>query len=104
MRDVPPPTGKPNDPLRCLIFDAVYNEYRGIVVYLRVVDGTIRERETIHMLGTDKVYEAIEIGRFTPEMKRAGELGPGEVGYFISNIKQLGDVRIGDTMTPRNSL
>jgi GTP-binding protein LepA len=51
------------------------------------------------MLGTDKVYEAIEIGRFTPSMKRAGELGPGEVGYFISNIKQLGDVRIGDTMT-----
>jgi GTP-binding protein LepA len=53
----------------------------------------------IHMLGTDKVYEAIEIGRFTPEMKRTKELGPGEVGYFISNIKQLGDVRVGDTMT-----
>ncbi len=96
---IPAPTGRPTDPLRCLIFDAVYNEYRGIVVYLRVVDGTIRERETIHMLGTDKIYEAVELGRFTPTMKRAGELGPGEVGYFISNIKQLGDVRIGDTMT-----
>ena len=57
----------------------MYNEYRGIIVYLRVVDGTIREREMIRMLGTDKVYEAIEIGRFTPEMKRCGELGPGEV-------------------------
>jgi GTP-binding protein LepA len=96
---IPAPTGKPDSALRCLIFDAVYNEYRGIIVYLRVVDGTIREKDMIHMLGTDKVYEAIEIGRFTPEMKRCGELGPGEVGYFISNIKQLGDVRIGDTMT-----
>jgi GTP-binding protein LepA len=99
VRDVPAPTGKPDAPLRCLIFDAVYNEYRGIIVYLRVVDGTIKEREMSHMLGTDKVYEAVEIGRFTPSMKRFGQLGPGEVGYFISNIKQLGDVRIGDTMT-----
>ena len=96
---IPHPEGDPNAPLRCLIFDAVYNEFRGVIVYLRVVDGTIREKEMIHMLGTDKVYEAIEIGRFTPEMKRTKELGPGEVGYFISNIKQLGDVRVGDTMT-----
>jgi GTP-binding protein LepA len=96
---IPAPKGDPNAPLRCLIFDAVYNEFRGIIVYIRVVDGTIKEREQIHMLGTDKVYEAIDIGRFTPEMKRSGALGPGEVGYFISNIKTLGDVRIGDTMT-----
>jgi GTP-binding protein LepA len=96
---VPAPEGDPQAPLRALIFDAVYDEYRGIIVYLRVVDGTISEREMIHMLGTDKVYEAIEIGRFTPRPTRAGALGPGEVGYFISNIKQLGDVRIGDTMT-----
>ncbi len=96
---IPAPSGDPNAPLRCLIFDAVYNEFRGIVVYLRVVDGTIREREMIAMLGTDKVYEAVEIGRFTPSMKRTGDLGPGEVGYLISNIKQLGDVRVGDTVT-----
>ncbi|MDZ4773995.1 MAG: translation elongation factor 4 [Planctomycetota bacterium] len=99
VEKIPEPSGKPDAPLRCLIFDAVYNEYRGIIVYLRVVDGTIKEREQIHMLGTDKVYEAVELGRFTPSMKRAGVLGPGDVGYFISNIKQLGDVRIGDTMT-----
>ena len=96
---IPAPEGKASDPLRALIFDAQYDEYRGIIVYLRVVDGAIKEKQMIHMLGTDKVYEAIEIGRFTPTMKRSGELGPGEVGYFISNIKQLGDVRIGDTMT-----
>jgi GTP-binding protein LepA len=99
VAEIPPPEGSADDPLRALIFDAVYDEYRGIIVYLRVVDGTIRERDKIHMLGTDKVYEAVDIGRFTPSMKRIGALGPGEVGYFISNIKQLGDVRIGDTMT-----
>ena len=99
VKKIPAPKGHPGDPLRALIFDAQYDEYRGIIVYLRVVDGTIRERQQIHMLGTDKIYEAIEIGRFTPKMLRCGELGPGEVGYFISNIKNLGDVRIGDTMT-----
>ena len=99
VAEVPPPVGEADAPLRALIFDAVYDEFRGIIVYLRVVDGSIREKAQIHMLGTDKVYEAIEIGRFTPQMLRTGELGPGEVGYFISNIKVLGDVRIGDTMT-----
>ena len=99
VAEVPAPKGEADAPLRALIFDAVYDEYRGIIVYLRVVDGTIRERAQIHMLGTDKVYEAVEIGRFTPQMTRSGALGPGEVGYFVSNIKQLGDVRIGDTMT-----
>jgi len=99
VETIPAPGGDPDSPLRCLIFDAVYNEYRGIIVYLRVMDGTIKERELIAMLGTNSVYEAVEIGRFTPTMKRTGALGPGEVGYFISNIKRLGDVRIGDTMT-----
>jgi len=96
---IPAPEGRADAPLQALIFDAVYDEFRGIIVYLRVVEGTLREKQMIHMLGTDKVYEAIEIGRFSPQMERAGELGPGEVGYLISNIKELGDVRIGDTMT-----
>jgi GTP-binding protein LepA len=99
VEKIPAPKGRGTDPLRALIFDAQYDEYRGIIVYLRIVDGSIRERQMVHMLGTDKVYEAIEIGRFAPAMKRSGELGPGEVGYFVSNIKTLGDVRIGDTMT-----
>ncbi|MEW6073090.1 MAG: translation elongation factor 4 [Planctomycetota bacterium] len=96
---IPPPAEDPDAPLRALIFDAVYDEYRGIIVYLRVVDGTIRRRERIHMLNTDKVHDAVEIGRFTPAMVPCDSLGAGEVGYFISNIKRLGDVRIGDTMT-----
>ena len=99
VKRVPPPKESPDDPLRALIFDAVYDEFRGVIVYLRVVDGTIQKGQRIEMLGTGKVFEAIEIGRFTPKMTKTGELGAGEVGYFISNIKRLGDVRIGDTMT-----
>ncbi len=96
---VPAPAGDPNGPLRALIFDAVYDEYRGIIVYMKVVEGSIEEGMKIHMLGTGKIFEAIEIGRFNPKMVRTKALGAGEVGYFISNIKQLGDVRVGDTMT-----
>ena len=95
---VPPPQESLDDPLRALIFDAVYDEFRGVIVYLRVVDGVISKGQKIEMMGTGKVFEAIEIGRFTPKMAKTGELGAGEVGYFISNIKRLGDVRIGDTM------
>jgi GTP-binding protein LepA len=96
---VPAPSGDPTSPLRALIFDAVYDEFRGIIVYLRVFDGTIRKKDSILMMGTGKVFEAVELGRFTPKMKPADELAAGEVGYFISNIKTLSDVRIGDTMT-----
>ena len=95
---IPAPSGDPEDPLRALVIDAVYDEFRGIIVYLRLVDGTIKERDTVYMMGTDKVFEAIEIGRFTPKMERTKVLAAGEVGYFISNIKSLGDVRIGDTV------
>jgi GTP-binding protein LepA len=95
---IPPPKGDPDAPLRALSFDAVYDEYRGVIVYIRVFDGTMRKRDTIEMLGNNKVYEAVEIGRFTPKMVAADELQAGEVGYFVSNIKRLGDVRIGDTM------
>jgi len=98
VKRVPPPREKLSDPLRALIFDAIYNEYRGVIVYLRVVDGVIAKGQKIEMKGTGKVFEAVEIGRFTPYMTRTDELGAGEVGYFISNIKRLGDVRIGDTM------
>jgi GTP-binding protein LepA len=96
---VPAPKGSPDDPLRALIFDAVYDEYRGIIVYIRVVDGKVEEGREYHMLGTGKVYEAIEIGRFTPKMQRTKSLSAGQVGYFISNIKALNDVRVGDTIT-----
>ncbi len=96
---IPPPTGDSNAPLQALIFDAVYNEYRGVIVYLRVMEGTINRRDKALMMGSGKVYEAVEIGTFRPKMTPCEALGPGEVGYFISNIKTLGDLRIGDTLT-----
>ena len=95
----PSPEGDPDAPLQALIFDAVYDEYRGVVVYFRVFNGTLRRRDIVLTLGTGKVYEAIEIGRFQPKMTPTEALGSGEVGYLISNIKTLRDVRIGDTMT-----
>ncbi len=95
---IPAPKEDPKDPLRALIFDAQYDEFRGIIVYLRVFDGTLEKGQRIEMMANNKVYEALEVGRFAPKMKKTGILGAGEVGYFISNIKSLGDVRIGDTM------
>ena len=96
---IPPPSGDPAAPLRALIFDAVYDEYRGIIVYLRLFDGTLRRRDLVKMLGTDSDYEAVEIGQFLPKMTKTDELVAGEVGYLVSNIKRLGDVRVGDTLT-----
>jgi GTP-binding protein LepA len=96
---IAPPKGDPEAPLQALIFDAVYNEYRGIIVYLRVMEGTLNQRDKALMMGSDKAYEAVEIGTFSPKMTPCKTLGPGEVGYFISNIKTLSDLRIGDTLT-----
>ncbi|MFT5151608.1 MAG: GTP-binding protein LepA [Planctomycetota bacterium] len=97
--EIPPPTGDPDAPLRALMFDAIYDEYRGVIVYLRIMDGTLRKKDNVLMMGTEKVFDAVELGRFSPKMVPCDELCAGEVGYFISNIKRLGDVRIGDTMT-----
>ena len=96
---VPPPKGEPTAPLQALVFDAKYDEYRGIVVYLRIINGTLNKGDLIHMIGVDADYEAVEIGKFMPDPTPHQTLSVGEVGYFISNIKKLEDVRVGDTMT-----
>jgi GTP-binding protein LepA len=98
VRKIPSPEGDAKAPLQALIFDAVFDEYRGIIVYLRIYNGTLRRKDMVRMLGTDSVYEAIELGRFLPKMTPVEELAAGEVGYLVSNIKALGDVRVGDTM------
>ena len=97
--EVPAPRGDEDAPLRALIFDAVYDEYRGVIVHLRIVDGRLSKRDRVRMMSIDKVFETIEIGHFSPQMVPCESLGMGEVGYFISNIKALGDVRVGDTVT-----
>ena len=96
---IPAPVGDPDGPLQALIFDAVNDEYRGVIVYLRMFQGTIKKRDLVRMLGTERDYEAVEIGRFSPKMVKCDELQAGEVGYLVSNIKRLGDVRVGDTLT-----
>ncbi|MDF1838146.1 MAG: translation elongation factor 4 [Planctomycetota bacterium] len=105
VREVPPPTGDADAPLRALVFDAVYDDYRGVIVYVRIVDGQLSKKDKVRfMSATTKIhFDALEIGRFMPKLVPCDTLGVGEVGYFISNIKTLGDVRVGDTMTLANT-
>ncbi len=96
---VPPPQGDPEGPLRALVFDSFYDEYRGVVVYVRVVDGRVEEGQRVTMLGSGRSYEVAELGMFRPAMTRQPSLACGEVGYLIAGIKNIRDVRIGDTIT-----
>ncbi len=96
---IPPPSGKLQAPLRALIFDAVYNVYRGVVVYLRVVDGSIGPGQKIVYMATGARYEVSEVESLHPDMVPREGLFAGEVGYLICNIKTLKDTRIGDTVT-----
>jgi len=96
---IPPPQGDPEKPLRALIFDSMYDDYAGVVVYVRLVDGRIRKRDRIVMLGTNRGYEVLEVGVFRPNKQPTESLEAGEVGYILANIKRVQDVRIGDTVT-----
>ncbi len=99
IRDVRPPSGDPAAKLRALVFDAVFDDYRGVIVHIRVFDGTIKRGEKIRMKGIAATYEVLELGIFTPQrMIPRDELANGEVGYLIANIKNLAEVRIGDTV------
>jgi GTP-binding protein LepA len=95
---VPPPKGDAAAPFRALIFDAVFDDYRGVIIYVRVVDGRIALRERIEMAATGARYEVLDLGTFRPNMTAGKALEAGEVGYLICNIKTLSDVRIGDTV------
>ncbi len=99
VRQVPPPKGERAGPLRALVIDSVYDDYRGIVVYIRVVDGVLRPRDRIVLMSTGKTYEVTELGIFQPREKATEQLEAGEVGYFWGAIKSLEDVRIGETVT-----
>jgi GTP-binding protein LepA len=96
---VPAPTGDPEKPLRALIFDSHYDAYRGVIVYVRVVDGVIRPRSRIRMMASGRVHEVDEVGSFAPRMRAGESLSAGEVGYLIASIKDVGDARVGDTVT-----
>jgi len=96
---IPAPTGDPAAPLRALIFDSVYDDYRGVVVYVRVVEGTLAKGDEIRFMAAGERYRVSEVGSFAPGMKPADKLSAGEVGYLIAEIKKLRDVRVGDTIT-----
>ena len=96
---VPAPKGDPTAPMRALIFDSWYDSYRGAVVMVRVVDGTIRRGQKIRFMATGRDYELVEIGVFSPHATALQELGPGEVGFLAANIKSVVDTKIGDTVT-----
>ena len=96
---VPAPAGKPDAPLRALIFDSKFNDYQGVVTYVRVVDGSLRVGQKIRMMAGDTEHEVMGLGRFRPQEVPCDELGVGQVGYVVANIKCLSDVRVGDTMT-----
>ena len=99
VKRVPHPRGNPDAPLRALIYDAKYNSYRGVIVYVRVVDGAMKIGQRVMMMSTGTKYEITEVGIFSPEMQARPELGAGEVGYLICNIKTLVDTKVGDTVT-----
>ena len=99
---IPPPGGSREAPFRALIFDAVFDDYRGVIVYARVIDGCVNARDRIQMAATGSRYEVLEAGIFAPAMAKTNELHAGETGYIICNIKDLADVRIGDTLFQTN--
>ncbi len=96
---VPPPRGNPDAPFRALIFDSHYDAYKGVIAYVRVVDGHIDDRANVAMHATGRHAEALEIGCFTPEMSALPRLSTGEVGYIATGLKDVGDCQVGDTVS-----
>jgi GTP-binding protein LepA len=97
--EIPPPVGDPAAPARALIFDSVYDSYRGVVTYVRVVDGHLSTRERVLMMATRASHEMLEVGVISPEPRRADGLGVGEVGYLMTGVKNVRQSRVGDTVT-----
>ena len=96
---LPPPAGDPDAPLKALIFDSWYDPYRGVVIVVRVIDGTIRPGMKIRLMAEGQDYESLQVGIFTPKAIEIDELGVGEVGFLVANIKKISDAKIGDTIT-----
>jgi GTP-binding protein LepA len=99
VRQFPPPVGDAQAPARAMIFDSIYDTYRGVVTYVRVIDGALRPRERIQMMSTRATHELLEIGVISPEPVPSKGLGVGEVGYLITGVKDVRQSRVGDTVT-----
>jgi GTP-binding protein LepA len=96
---IPPPSGEPEAPPRALVFDSAYDQYRGVVAFVRVVDGEFRAREEVRAMAQGTRFETEEVGFFSPTMRAAESLGAGEVGYIVTGLKDVAKLRVGDTLT-----
>jgi GTP-binding protein LepA len=102
VKQTTPPTGDPDAPPRALIFDSVYDTYRGVVTYVRVIDGHLTHRDRIRMMSTGAVHEMLEVGVISPEPVKSTRIGVGEVGYLITGVKDVRQSRVGDTVTSQH--
>ena len=100
VRDVPPPTGDEDAPLKALIFDSYYDSYLGVVVYVKIVDGCVKSGDKIMLMSNNKTFDVVDVGTMEPfGLKKCSSLSAGEVGYITASIKSIGETRVGDTVT-----
>ncbi len=99
VKRLPPPREPVTPKARALIFDATYDDYRGVIIYIRVFDGHLKHADKIRMMGLERTHQITELGKFTPKQTKVNSLGPGETGYLVAAIRNLADVRVGDTIT-----
>ena len=99
IKFIPAPKGKVDNPLKALIFDSHYDDFRGVITYIRIIEGKISKGDKIKIMSTDKEFDVLEVGVFSPKMKEVKELSAGSVGYIITGIKSIKDTQIGDTIT-----
>jgi GTP-binding protein LepA len=99
IKHLPAPKGDPNAPLRCLIFDAVFDPYQGVIPFIRVFDGTLKKGDVVKIFSTGKTFEVDKVGFFEPGLAVTEQLGPGEVGWLTAGIKDIADTQVGDTVT-----
>ena len=100
---IPSPTGDASAPTRALIFDSYYDDYRGVILYVRIVDGSVKKGDTVEMMATGAHGIALSVGTLQPTMKEGAELAMGEIGYIVTNLRTTRDARVGDTVTTRRS-
>ncbi|MDQ1283740.1 MAG: GTP-binding protein LepA [Patescibacteria group bacterium] len=103
VEKIPPPGGEGKKPLRALIFDSKYDTYKGVLAYVRIVDGEIEAGQKIYLLVGKKESDVIEVGHFVPDLKKTGKLSAGEIGYIATGLKSVEDCKVGDTVTTRES-
>ncbi|WP_110241979.1 translation elongation factor 4 [Nocardioides gilvus] len=102
VKQTPPPVGEKDNPARALIFDSVYDTYRGVITYVRVIDGELTHRDRIRMMSTNATHELLELGVISPEAVKSDKIGVGEVGYVITGVKDVRQSRVGDTITTQH--